>query len=60
MKTVNFEEFLKLKNPILIDVRTPKEFKVDNIPNAINIPILLDEERVVVGTTYVQESKTEL
>lgn len=57
MKTVTFEEYLNMKNPILIDVRTPKEFILENIPNSINIPILLDDERVEVGTTYVQESK---
>lgn len=57
METISFEEFLNEKNAVLIDVRTPKEFTIDNIPNAVNIPVLLDEERVEVGTTYVQISK---
>lgn len=57
MNTISFESFLKEKNAVLIDVRTPKEFNLEKIPNSVNIPVLLDEERVVIGTTYVQESK---
>lgn len=57
METITFEEYLKEKNAILIDVRTPKEFTIDHVPNTVNIPVLLDEERVDVGTTYVQVSK---
>lgn len=40
----------------LIDVRSPKEYNLYTIPNSINIPILNDEERKIVGTTYIQES----
>ena len=57
MNLISFEDFLKEKNAILIDVRTPKEFELERIPNSVNIPVLLDEERVIVGTTYVQTSK---
>lgn len=57
MEVISFEKFLEEKNAILIDVRTPKEFKAEKIPNSVNIPVLLDEERVIVGTTYVQECK---
>ncbi|WP_410208204.1 tRNA 2-selenouridine(34) synthase MnmH [Fusobacterium sp.] len=57
MKLMNFEDFLKEESAILVDVRTPKEFTIDNVPNTVNIPVLLDEERVEVGTTYVQVSK---
>lgn len=39
----------------LIDVRSPSEFAEDHIPGAINLPVLSDEERVIVGTIYVQE-----
>lgn len=44
------------KNFLLVDVRSPGEFKSETIPGAINIPIFTDEERAVIGTTYVQES----
>ncbi|MGL5278769.1 MAG: tRNA 2-selenouridine(34) synthase MnmH [Cetobacterium sp.] len=56
MILVKYEDLLKEKNYTLIDVRTPKEFKEEPIPGAINIPLLLDEERVDVGTAYKQVS----
>ncbi|VVE87478.1 tRNA 2-selenouridine(34) synthase MnmH [Pandoraea bronchicola] len=40
----------------IIDVRTPLEFADDHIPGAINVPVLSNEERVIVGTMYKQES----
>ncbi len=41
----------------IIDVRSPGEFAEDHIPGAINLPVLTNEERAVVGTIYVQESR---
>ena len=41
---------------ILIDVRSPREYASETIPGAINIPIFNDDERELVGTTYVQQS----
>lgn len=43
----------------IIDVRTPAEFAEDHIPGAINCPVLSDEERVTVGTLYIQVSPFE-
>ena len=43
----------------IVDVRTPLEFAEDHIPGAINAPVLENEERVVVGTLYVQASAFE-
>ena len=43
----------------IIDVRTPLEFAEDHIPGAINAPVLSNEERVLVGTTYKQVSPFE-
>lgn len=57
MNIISFEDFLKEDSAVLIDVRTPKEFLLEKVPNSVNIPVLLDEERVSVGTTYVQRSK---
>ena len=53
---ISYKELLDTKNYILIDVRTPKEFQESTIPGAINIPVLLNEERVMVGTAYKKES----
>ena len=38
----------------IIDVRSPSEFGLDHIPNAINAPVLNDQERAEVGTIYKQ------
>jgi tRNA 2-selenouridine synthase len=40
----------------IIDVRSPSEFAEDHLPGAVNWPVLLDEERSVVGTLYKQVS----
>lgn len=37
---------------LLIDVRSPAEFADDHIPNAINVPLLDDQERSKVGALY--------
>ena len=39
-----------------IDVRSPGEYAEDHIPGAINLPVLDDAERAMVGTMYVQTS----
>ena len=44
---------------VLIDARSPAEFALDHLPGAINCPVLDDEERRLVGTTYVQVSPFE-
>jgi len=41
---------------VIIDVRTPAEFALDHLPDATNCPVLSNEERVIVGTLYKQES----
>ena len=39
----------------IIDVRSPSEFRVDHVPGAVNLPVLDDDERTLVGTMYVQD-----
>jgi tRNA 2-selenouridine synthase len=41
----------------IIDVRSPGEFAEDHIPGAVNLPVLNNDERALVGTIYVQESR---
>jgi tRNA 2-selenouridine synthase len=43
----------------IIDVRTPAEFALDHIPGAINCPVLSNEQRIIVGTIYKQQSAFE-
>lgn len=44
---------------MVIDVRSPDEFAEDHIPGAVNYPVLSNEERILVGTMYKQESPFE-
>lgn len=59
MKDITFEESLELENPVYIDVRSPKEFEDDHIPEALNLPIFNNEERAEVGTIYKLIGKDE-
>jgi len=47
------------KNDFIVDVRSEKEFEEDHIPGAINMPILDNLQRHIVGYTYKQVSKDE-
>jgi len=53
-KNINFSDLDE--RHILIDVRSPGEYKEATIPGAVNIPIFNDEERKDIGYTYVNES----
>lgn len=48
---------LFLKNTPLIDVRAPIEFKEGAIPGSINLPIMNDEERRLVGICYKENGE---
>ena len=36
----------------VIDVRTPAEYSEDRVPDAVNVPVLDNDQRVMVGTLY--------
>ncbi len=55
--TISIEQVFELPNAIFIDTRTPAEFEEDHISHAINIPVLSNEERAIVGIIYKQKSK---
>ncbi|WHY75653.1 tRNA 2-selenouridine(34) synthase MnmH [Neobacillus sp. WH10] len=57
MKEITVEELFKLKEPIIIDIRSPIEFNDGAIPGAINVPLFSDEERQEVGTIYKHEGQ---
>jgi len=42
---------------LFVDVRTPKEFEESHVVDAINIPLLTNDQRHMVGLTYAKESK---
>jgi len=58
--TITVNELLKLiekEDVIIVDTRSPREFKEETIPGAINIPLFLDEEHALIGKTYKQEGR---
>ncbi|HNT49271.1 MAG TPA: tRNA 2-selenouridine(34) synthase MnmH [Cyclobacteriaceae bacterium] len=57
---ISFDEFLALrKNLPVVDVRSEGEYQSGHIQNAINIPLLNNQERVLVGTDYKQKGQLE-
>ncbi len=57
---LDIDEFLDFSDKgdhVIIDARSESEFAHAHIPGAINIPILNDEERKLVGTEYKQKGK---
>jgi tRNA 2-selenouridine synthase len=57
---ISVQEFLSLRHQLpVIDVRSENEFGEGHIPDAVNIPILNNAERVVVGTDYKQKGQLE-
>lgn len=58
--TIVLDDFLKLRRRLPVaDVRSPGEYELGHIPGTHNIPILNNEERVAVGTTYKQQGQKE-
>jgi tRNA 2-selenouridine synthase len=57
---INIDDFFNLRKHLpIVDVRSEGEYAEGHIQNAINIPILNNAERVVVGTDYKQRGQLE-
>ncbi|WP_116105496.1 tRNA 2-selenouridine(34) synthase MnmH [Lewinella sp. IMCC34191] len=57
MKTLTAEDYFSLaERPVLLDVRSPGEFRSGHAPGAVSLPLFSDEERAEVGTLYKQVS----
>ncbi|SFB47385.1 tRNA 2-selenouridine(34) synthase MnmH [Algoriphagus aquimarinus] len=57
---ISLSEFWSLRDHFpLIDARSEGEFEQSQIPGSINIPILNNPERVVVGTLYKEKGSEE-
>ncbi len=50
IKRIIFSDIDLKKLDDIIDVRSPSEYEVDHIPGAINLPVLSDKERELIGT----------
>lgn len=57
LSKITIQDALKKQNIHFIDVRAPIEFEEDHLPQAINVPILNNQEREIVGTIYKQVSQ---
>jgi tRNA 2-selenouridine synthase len=58
IEKVNISEFLELADThVVLDVRSPSEYKQAHIPGAYSLPLFTDEERKIVGTAYKQQSR---
>jgi len=57
VQKISVEKALEMKNILLLDARTPKEYAEDHIIGAINVPLLDDQERHEIGIIYKQYSR---
>lgn len=57
--TMGIKELLAMDKVAIVDVRSPGEYGEDHIPGAINLPILDNEERALIGTIYKQVGRQE-
>jgi tRNA 2-selenouridine synthase len=58
MERISIDRFLEIREQYpVIDVRSPGEHLQGRIPGAVNIPLMENEERAVVGTMYKQNGK---
>ncbi|MBW7866995.1 MAG: tRNA 2-selenouridine(34) synthase MnmH [Brumimicrobium sp.] len=60
VKELDIEAFLQLNQGyVLLDTRTPAEYEKAHVPGAKNLPLLDNEERAIIGTTYKQKGREE-
>jgi tRNA 2-selenouridine synthase len=58
--SLSVADFLRQsRNRLIVDVRSPVEFKKGHIPGAVNIPLFDDMERAEIGTLYKARGKEE-
>jgi tRNA 2-selenouridine synthase len=57
VQQITITEALAKKDAVFVDTRAPIEFEEDHLPHAINVPIINNQERIIVGTIYKQVSQ---
>lgn len=57
-KALDFEALLN-SECLIVDVRSPAEYRQGHIPGAANVPLFSDEERALVGITYKEKGSRE-
>jgi tRNA 2-selenouridine synthase len=56
IEKLTVQQFLEQEG-VILDVRSPGEYKLGHIPGAINLPLFSDQERANVGLIYKTEGK---
>lgn len=56
---ISLDKVINDKDCVFIDVRSPNEYEDNHIVGAVNIPLLDDEERKIIGTLYKHDGKEE-
>ncbi|MGB9802864.1 tRNA 2-selenouridine(34) synthase MnmH [Desulfofundulus sp.] len=59
IKEINVTEALSLRDVLLLDVRSEGEYGEATIPGAVNVPLLDNVERALVGTVYKEKGPAE-
>ncbi len=58
--TITIDDFFNLRSALpVVDVRSESEFETGHIKQAINIPLLNNAERIIVGTDFKQKGQAE-
>lgn len=55
MQIITIEQALALPRSIIIDTRSPAEYEQGHIPGSVNVALLENDERAIVGTLYKQD-----
>lgn len=54
-KIIDIEEILQMPEQVIVDVRSESEYQEATIPGAVNLPLLNNQQRVLVGTIYREQ-----
>ena len=54
-KLIDIEDIMQMPDPVLIDVRSEGEYEEATIPGAVNLSLLNNLQRALVGTTYKEQ-----
>lgn len=54
-KDISIEKAMQIDDKVIIDVRSPGEYIAATVPGAINVPLLDNVERSLIGTLYKRE-----
>jgi tRNA 2-selenouridine synthase len=58
VRTLTLENFLSASG-VILDVRSPSEYRQGHLPGAVSFPLFTDAERSQVGTCYKQQGRDE-